>query len=110
MGFRCNRVLFLFGFCVLFKVTKFIIIFYEFIFLLCVLFVFVVVDLQSHVFEIIYEISGICFQMVLHTPHLKILIHQVNLCCCMGITCKTSLNYVSNKIYKKKKISAHDVN
>lgn len=37
-------VLFLLGFCVLFKVTKFITIFYEFIFLLCVLFVLVVVD------------------------------------------------------------------
>lgn len=34
-------------------------IFYEFIFLLCVLFVLVVVDLKSHVFEIIYAISGI---------------------------------------------------
>lgn len=33
--------------------------------------------IKSHVFEIIYEISGNCFQMVLHTPHLRILIHQV---------------------------------
>lgn len=40
--------------------------------------------------------------MVLYTPHLRILIHQVNLCYCMGITCKTTLNYVSNKNYKKK--------